>query len=123
MKHIFVNLEMTFLASSSRDRFIHVFDVNKDYQLVATLDDHSAAITSVRFASSQIHGNLQIVSCGADKSLMFRSIVKVCLFFFLKVRFEFVFWSSDSIRKSRTNTENTNSFVRITSSKNKHFTI
>ncbi|CAF1147995.1 unnamed protein product [Adineta steineri] len=66
----------TFLASSSRDRFIHVFDVTKDYQLIATLDDHSAAITAVRFTNSSITSNLQLVSCSADKSLIFRSVLK-----------------------------------------------
>lgn len=69
--------DATFLASSSRDRFIHVFDVKKDYQLVATLDDHSAAITAVRFTFSSVTSNLQLISCGADKSLIFRSITKV----------------------------------------------
>jgi WD40 repeat protein len=68
---------VNFLASSSRDRFIHIFDVTKDYQLVATLDDHSAAITAVRFTSSSITSNLQLISCSADKSLIFRSIIKV----------------------------------------------
>ena len=68
--------DVMFLASSSRDRFIHIFDVKKDYQLVATLDDHSAAITAVRFTFSSVTSNLQLISCGADKSLIFRSISK-----------------------------------------------
>ncbi|CAF1595930.1 unnamed protein product, partial [Adineta ricciae] len=67
---------VTFLASSSRDRFVHIFDVSKDYQLVATLDDHSAAITAVRFTVSSVTSNLQLISCSADKSLIFRSISK-----------------------------------------------
>lgn len=70
---------VTFLASSSRDRFVHIFDVSKDYQLVATLDDHSAAITAVRFTFSSITSHLQLISCSADKSLIFRSISKVIL--------------------------------------------
>ncbi|CAF1232697.1 unnamed protein product [Rotaria sordida] len=70
------DMNVTFLASSSRDRFVHIFDVSKDYQLVATLDDHSAAITAVRFTFSSITSNLQLISCSADKSLIFRSISK-----------------------------------------------
>ncbi|CAF4075090.1 unnamed protein product [Rotaria sp. Silwood2] len=70
------DLGVTFLASSSRDRFVHIFDVTKDYQLVATLDDHSAAITAVRFTFSSITSNLQLISCSADKSLIFRSVTK-----------------------------------------------
>jgi len=74
------------LASSSRDRFVHIFDVAKDYQLVATLDDHSAAITAVRFTFSSITSNLQLISCSADKSLIFRSVLKVNFWsFFLKI--------------------------------------
>ncbi|XP_017782013.1 PREDICTED: WD repeat-containing protein 62 isoform X2 [Nicrophorus vespilloides] len=61
------------MASASRDRLIHVFDVNRDYNFLQTLDDHSSSITAVRFLTSQ-HGNLQMVSCGADKSLIFRSL-------------------------------------------------
>ncbi len=72
------------MASSSRDRFVHIFDASKDYQLVATLDDHSAAITAVRFTYSSITSNLQLISCSADKSLIFRSISKVKIFFFNK---------------------------------------
>lgn len=38
------------LASSSRDRLIHIFDASKlSYDLLQTLDDHSAAIMAVRF--------------------------------------------------------------------------
>ena len=74
------NLGVTFLASSSRDRFVHIFDTSKDYQLVATLDDHSAAITAVRFTFSSITANLQLISCSADKSLIFRSLSKVKTF-------------------------------------------
>ena len=38
-----------YLASASRDRLIHVFDVRNDYALVQTLSDHSAIVTAVKF--------------------------------------------------------------------------
>ncbi|XP_045134838.1 uncharacterized protein LOC123518200 isoform X3 [Portunus trituberculatus] len=60
-----------FLASASRDRLIHVFAVDQDYSFVQTLDDHSSAITSVRFYQGQ--SSLQMVSCSADRSIIFRS--------------------------------------------------
>ena len=86
---------VTLLASSSRDRFIHIFDVTKDYQLVATLDDHSAAITTIRFTFSSITSNLQLISCSADKSLIFRSVTKVNVFFFLAFKnFSFLYFFS-----------------------------
>lgn len=64
-------IERRFLASASRDRLIHIFDVDVGYQILQTLDDHSSSITSVKF----IGGGLafQMVSCGADKSIIFRN--------------------------------------------------
>lgn len=59
-----------YLASASRDRLIHVFDVNQDYGFQQTLDDHSSSITAVRFV--QNHNQLQMISCAADKSIIFR---------------------------------------------------
>lgn len=37
------------LASASRDRLIHVFNVNRDYSFLSTLDDHSSSITAIKF--------------------------------------------------------------------------
>ena len=63
------------LATASRDRLLHVFDVNLDYGLVQTLDDHSAAITAVRF--TRLDDQLMMISCGIDKSLLFRTALLV----------------------------------------------
>ncbi|CAH4032368.1 unnamed protein product [Pieris brassicae] len=60
------------LASASRDRLIHVFLVDKGYQILQTLDEHSSSITAVRFLSSG--GGLQMASCGADKTILFRQL-------------------------------------------------
>ncbi|KAM6032948.1 WD repeat-containing protein 62-like [Theristicus caerulescens] len=62
------------LASASRDRLIHVLNVAKNYKLEQTLDDHSSAITSVKFAGN---GDIQLISCGADKSIYFRNAQKL----------------------------------------------
>ncbi|KAJ6663802.1 hypothetical protein lerEdw1_009881 [Lerista edwardsae] len=67
-------LGMVLLASASRDRLIHVLNVAKKYKLEQTLDDHSSAITAVKFAGS---GEIRLISCGADKSIYFRSVQKV----------------------------------------------
>ncbi|XP_071441764.1 uncharacterized protein Wdr62 isoform X3 [Hetaerina americana] len=61
-----------YLASASRDRLIHVFSVDEEYNFLQTLDDHSSSITAVRFLN--MHGQLQMVSCGADKSIIFRQL-------------------------------------------------
>lgn len=62
------------LASSARDRTIRVFSVTDNhYELLQTLEDHSAAITAVKFCFSYIEQQLYLTSCGFDKSLMLRS--------------------------------------------------
>ncbi|XP_025073629.1 WD repeat-containing protein 62 isoform X4 [Pogonomyrmex barbatus] len=63
------------LASASRDRLIHVFSVDQGYNFLQTLDDHSSSITAVRFFSQLNQDNqTQMVSCGADKSIIFRQL-------------------------------------------------
>ncbi|XP_077280149.1 WD repeat domain 62 isoform X6 [Temnothorax americanus] len=63
------------LASASRDRLIHVFSVDQGYNFLQTLDDHSSSITAVRFFNQLNQGNqIQMVSCGADKSIIFRQL-------------------------------------------------
>ncbi|XP_071961890.1 uncharacterized protein [Antedon mediterranea] len=62
------------LASSSRDRLVHVFNLEDDYSLVETLDDHSSSITAVSFAD--VNGQLNLISSGADKALMCRKAVE-----------------------------------------------
>ncbi|XP_069764244.1 mitogen-activated protein kinase-binding protein 1-like isoform X2 [Narcine bancroftii] len=61
---------MKLLATASRDRLIHILNVDKQYSLVQTLDDHSSSITAVKFAASN---DVKMVSCGADKSIYFRT--------------------------------------------------
>ncbi|XP_074145455.1 mitogen-activated protein kinase-binding protein 1 isoform X1 [Sminthopsis crassicaudata] len=62
------------LASASRDRLIHVLDAGREYSLQQTLDEHSSSITSVKFAASD--GQVRMISCGADKSIYFRTAQK-----------------------------------------------
>ncbi|XP_047677373.1 mitogen-activated protein kinase-binding protein 1 isoform X3 [Tachysurus fulvidraco] len=62
------------LATASRDRLIHVLDAQCEYGLVQTLDEHSSSITAVRFAANE--GKIRMISCGADKSIYFRTAHK-----------------------------------------------
>lgn len=63
------------LASASRDRLIHVFNVDEGYNFLQTLDDHSSSITAVRFFNQTNQTDkVQMVSCGADKSIIFRQL-------------------------------------------------
>lgn len=78
------------LASASRDRLIHVFNVDQGYNFLQTLDDHSSSITAVRFFHQSSQSNqIQMVSCGADKSIIFRQLQSVIkqLFPLSRVRF------------------------------------
>ena len=77
---------------------MHVFTVDGGYHHLQTSDDHSASITSIKFtgvcvcvcvclclaycilcATPVARDNLhvQLLSCGADKSIMFRTLEKV----------------------------------------------
>ncbi|XP_048710289.1 mitogen-activated protein kinase-binding protein 1 isoform X3 [Caretta caretta] len=62
------------LASASRDRLIHVLDAGREYSLQQTLDEHSSSITAVKFAAND--GKVRMISCGADKSVYFRTAQK-----------------------------------------------
>ncbi|XP_061093161.1 mitogen-activated protein kinase-binding protein 1 isoform X2 [Conger conger] len=62
------------LATASRDRLIHVLDAEREYGLLQTLDEHSSSITAVRFAANE--GKVRMISCGADKSIYFRTAQK-----------------------------------------------
>ncbi|XP_076002386.1 WD repeat-containing protein 62 isoform X2 [Genypterus blacodes] len=59
------------LASASRDRLIHIFNLEKSYSLEQTLNDHSASITAIKFTGES--PDVHMVSCGADKSIYFRT--------------------------------------------------
>ncbi|XP_057199501.1 mitogen-activated protein kinase-binding protein 1 isoform X2 [Triplophysa rosa] len=62
------------LATASRDRLIHVLDADNEYSLLQTLDEHSSSITAVRFAANE--GKVRMITCGADKSIYFRTAQK-----------------------------------------------
>lgn len=56
------------LATASRDRLLHIFDIKSKFQLVQSLDDHSSSITAVKFSED----SSRLISCGADKGIIFR---------------------------------------------------
>ncbi|KAG8649411.1 hypothetical protein MANES_08G087700v8 [Manihot esculenta] len=59
-----------FLASGGRDRIIHLYDGKRNFDLIESIYDHSAAVTSVKLTC---HGS-KILSCSADRSLVFRDV-------------------------------------------------
>ncbi|KAG0200926.1 mitogen-activated protein kinase binding protein 1 [Mortierella sp. GBA30] len=60
------------VATAGRDRLLHVFDVLNDFSLVQTLDDHSSSIACIQFTAD----GSRMMSCGADKSIIFRNCIK-----------------------------------------------
>lgn len=61
------------LVSAGRDRLIHIYDQHRQYSCIQNIDDHSSSITAVKFLSNRANSNnLQLISCGADRSLKFR---------------------------------------------------
>ncbi|KAK9291176.1 hypothetical protein L1049_009364 [Liquidambar formosana] len=59
-----------FLASGGRDRIIHLYDIERKFDLIKSIDDHSAAVTSVKITCN----GSKILSCSADRSLVFRDV-------------------------------------------------
>ncbi|KAI9335913.1 WD40-repeat-containing domain protein, partial [Obelidium mucronatum] len=51
------------MATASRDRLIHVFDVRNSFNLIQTLDDHTSSITGVKFSEE----GKKLMSSAADK--------------------------------------------------------
>ena len=60
------------LASGSRDRLLHIFDVESDYRPIITIDDHNSSISDLTFI--RVDSTDKLISCGADRSLVFRNI-------------------------------------------------
>ncbi|CAL5335071.1 unnamed protein product [Camellia sinensis] len=59
-----------FLASGGRDRMIHLYDVKRNFDIIGSVDDHSAAVTSVKLISD----GCKILSCSSDRSLILRDV-------------------------------------------------
>ena len=70
------NKEFNLLASSSRDRLVHVYDTSdaQKFKLLATLDDHSASVTCMKMLPGEKKTEAKIISAAADKSLLFRTV-------------------------------------------------
>ncbi|MED6150355.1 hypothetical protein PIB30_071499 [Stylosanthes scabra] len=62
-----------FLASGGRDCIIHLYDVGRNFDLIGSIDDHSAAVTSVNISGN----SCRILSCSADSFLVLRDVVQV----------------------------------------------
>ena len=62
-----------YLATASRDRLVHLFDAKNNFEFLRTLEEHSSCVTAVRFLAPDT-SDLRLVSCGADRSIITRSV-------------------------------------------------
>ena len=62
---------LTLLATAGRDRLIHIYDVNKRYHPLSTLDNHSSSIMAVKFTAD----GKRLLSCGGDRTMVFSNVV------------------------------------------------
>ncbi|XP_045793438.1 WD repeat-containing protein 62 isoform X1 [Trifolium pratense] len=60
-----------FLASGGRDCIIHLYDVERNFDLIGSVDEHSAAVTSIKVSSNSCN----ILSCSADSFLVLHDVV------------------------------------------------
>ncbi|KAL4477105.1 hypothetical protein ABPG72_015418 [Tetrahymena utriculariae] len=61
-----------FLATGGRDRQIKVFDLKNNNKLIFTIEDHSSSIVALKFAQSQDHQTIYLISAATDKQIIFR---------------------------------------------------
>ncbi|KAL8517354.1 hypothetical protein ACS0TY_015553 [Phlomoides rotata] len=59
-----------FLASGGRDGKVHLFDVDRNFNLCGSINYHSSAVTVVKVAQS----GREILSCAADRSMVLHSV-------------------------------------------------
>lgn len=87
-------LGVKLLASASRDRLIHIFNVEKNYSLEQTLNDHSASITAVKFT-----GNLWSIITAVSCSCWHHQLWHIQLLFQVRAQM-FEWWAVELIRAS-----------------------
>ncbi|XP_073133482.1 uncharacterized protein [Henckelia pumila] len=58
------------LASGALDGTVHLFDVHRNFNLIGSIDCHSSAVTAIKVACN----GHQILSCGADRSLVLHNV-------------------------------------------------
>ena len=65
----FNECKVDLLANGTRDRLINIYDTNNGFQFLCSLDEHSSAVTNVKFA--YFNKNLYLISSSSDKSIVF----------------------------------------------------
>ncbi|XP_024627066.1 WD repeat-containing protein 62 isoform X3 [Medicago truncatula] len=60
-----------FLASGGRDCMIHLYDAERNFDLIGSVGNHSAAVTSIKISSD----SCKILSCSADSFLVVHDVV------------------------------------------------
>jgi len=61
------------MASVGRDRMLHIFEADNNFEHIQSKKDHSSSIVSVKFSQD----NKFLVTCSADRSIVFREFKQV----------------------------------------------
>ena len=70
---LFESEDTTLVASCGRDRTVQLFRrIAEQWELIQTLDDHSASVCSLLFAEN----GEKLISCSADRTIHIRQLVK-----------------------------------------------
>lgn len=73
---VFEHKDLMLIATCGRDRTIQLFrKVLEQWDLIQTLEDHSASVTGIFFAE---HGE-KLISCSTDRTIHIRQLVKHCV--------------------------------------------
>ena len=75
------------LASGGRDKLVHLYDSEKDYEAFTVLDHHASTITSLQFnefsstvsnksrlSNPSYERNIELITSSADKNLISKSL-------------------------------------------------
>uniref|UniRef100_A0AC35GKW9 Anaphase-promoting complex subunit 4 WD40 domain-containing protein n=1 Tax=Panagrolaimus sp. PS1159 TaxID=55785 RepID=A0AC35GKW9_9BILA len=62
----------TMLASGGRDRLIHLYDAENGYQHLATVEDHSSSVNSIKFIPTS--SGFEMFTCATDKLVVIRRV-------------------------------------------------
>lgn len=70
-----MDVKGSLLATASRDGSINLYHISEEVDRIASLQEHTASATGLKFYFSDRSPLLQLASCGADKMIIIREIL------------------------------------------------
>ncbi|CAL8106915.1 unnamed protein product [Orchesella dallaii] len=71
-----MDVKASLIATASRDGTVNLYSIGQEIVRLASLQEHKGSVTSVKFLifDRTVPPSLHLISCGADKNLVFRQI-------------------------------------------------